>query len=64
MPAHEEIFISYSHDSVEHVKYVLGLSNRLRSEGIDSILDQYETSPPEGWPRWMDKKIRESNTFY
>ena len=60
MSANEEVFISYSHDSVEHVQRVLALSNRLRSDGIDCVLDQYETSPPEGWPRWMDKKIRDS----
>lgn len=56
----EEVFISYSHDSPEHIRAVLELSNRLREEGVDCALDQYETSPPEGWPRWMDKKIRES----
>ncbi|MDP8206238.1 MAG: TIR domain-containing protein [Candidatus Electryonea clarkiae] len=55
-----EVFISYSHDSVEHVRRVLELSDKLRSEGIDCILDQYEASPPEGWPRWMDKKIRDA----
>jgi hypothetical protein len=60
MSANEEVFISYSHDSVEHVQRILALSNRLRSDGIDCVLDQYETSPPEGWPRWMDKKIRDS----
>jgi TIR domain len=58
MPTNEEIFISYSHDSIEHIHLVLELSNRLRSEGLDCILDQYEESPPEGWPRWMDKNIR------
>jgi hypothetical protein len=56
----EEVFISYSHDSPEHIRAVLELSNRLREEGVDCALDQYETSPPEGWPRWMEKKIREA----
>lgn len=51
------VFISYSHDSPEHAGIVLSLSNRLRSEGIDCVLDQYESSPPEGWPRWMDREI-------
>ena len=60
MAQSEEVFISYSHDSVDHVKRVLDLSNRLRSEGVDCALDQYEVSPPEGWPRWMDKKIRDA----
>jgi tetratricopeptide (TPR) repeat protein len=52
------IFISYSHDSPEHAVRVLALSDRLRSDGIDCILDQYEDSPPEGFPRWMDRQIR------
>jgi len=56
----EEVFISYSHDSVEHIQRVLELSNRLRTEGVDCALDQYEKSPKEGWPRWMDKKIRDA----
>lgn len=56
-----EVFISYSHDNLEHAKRVLGLSNKLRAEGIDCVLDQYEESPPEGWPRWMDKKIRDAS---
>jgi len=55
-----EVFISYSWDSEEHVHTVLDLSNRLRSEGVDCDLDQYEQSPPEGWPRWMDRKIRDA----
>ncbi|MBW7995241.1 MAG: TIR domain-containing protein [Candidatus Glassbacteria bacterium] len=60
MAKSEEVFISYSHDSVEHDKKVLDLSNHLRSEGVDCVLDQYEDSPPEGWPRWMDKQIRDA----
>lgn len=55
-----EVFISYSWDSDDHVSTVLELSNRLRLDGIDCILDQYESSPPEGWPLWMDKKLRDS----
>ena len=48
------VFISYSHDSDEHRDRVLGLSERLRKDGIETILDRYvEGSPDEGWPRWM-----------
>src|SRR5438132_13608467 len=54
-----EVFISYSWDSEAHRRAVLELSNRLRSEGIDCVIDQYEVSPRDGWPRWMDKKIRD-----
>ena len=60
MAASEEVFISYSQESVEHSERVLALSDRLRGEGVDCVLDQYEVAPPEGWPRWMDKKIRDA----
>ncbi|MES2671114.1 MAG: SEFIR domain-containing protein [Pseudomonadota bacterium] len=53
------IFISYSHDSDEHRQRVLGLSERLRADGIETILDRYveRGSPPEGWPRWMQDAL-------
>jgi hypothetical protein len=54
------VFISYTHDSEEHARVVLSLSNRLRSDGIDCVLDQYESSPPEGWPQWMDREIKKA----
>ncbi len=48
------VFISYSHDSKALRESVLALSERLREDGIETILDQYVNgSPPEGWPRWM-----------
>ena len=55
------VFISYSHDSSEHRARVLKLSNRLREEGVDSQIDRYETSPPEGWPRWMNAQFRNAS---
>lgn len=56
-----KVFISYSHDNTEHSKKVLEFSNKLRKQGLDCNIDQYEESPPEGWPRWMDKQIDTSN---
>jgi tetratricopeptide (TPR) repeat protein len=55
------VFISYSHDSPEHADRVLALSDHLRTDGIDCILDQYQDSPPEGFPRWMDRQIRDAD---
>jgi hypothetical protein len=52
-----KVFISYSHDSSDHAERVLALSDKLRQEGIDCHIDQYEVSPPEGWPRWMENRI-------
>lgn len=61
MSALDEVFISYSWDSEEHLAAVLSLSDRLRGDGFDCVLDQYEVSPHEGWPRWMDRKIAEAS---
>ena len=51
------VFISYSHDSAEHRDRVLGLAENLRDDGVDVHLDQYEVSPPQGWPQWMLDQI-------
>ena len=59
MPDH--VFISYSHDSEEHQQNVLNLADRLRDEGIDCIIDQYEESPSEGWVRWAINQIEEAD---
>ena len=56
-----KVFISYSHDSQEHMDRVLALSDRLRADGIDCSIDQYETSPPEGWARWCNNQIEEAD---
>ena len=56
-----KVFISYSHDSPEHMERVLQLANRLQVDGIDAVLDQYEGVPGEGWPAWMEKKSREAD---
>ena len=57
---HHRVFISYSHDSEEHQQKVLEFVDRLRDEGIDCIIDQYEESPPEGWVRWAINQIEEA----
>lgn len=56
-----KVFVSYSHDSQEHKDRVLALSNHLRSEGINCILDQYEEVFPEGLQLWMEKQIRDAD---
>jgi hypothetical protein len=55
------VFVSYSHDSTSHTQRVLALADRLRTDGIDVRLDQYTSNPPEGWPRWMQNQLRESD---
>ena len=59
-PHNPKVFISYSHDSLEHSDRVRELSDRLRADGVDCTLDQYEISPSEGWPRWTDNQISDA----
>lgn len=56
-----KVFISYAHRDQNYEDAVLRLSNRLRSEGIDASIDQYEEAPAEGWPRWMEKQVATSD---
>lgn len=56
-----KVFISYSWDSPQHKDNVLKLADRLRADGIDCNIDQYEESPPEGWPRWMRNQVKQSD---
>jgi|GEM_PF-6103950 len=56
-----KVFLSYSHDSAEHKDRVLAVCDRLRADGIDAWIDQYETSPPEGWPRWCANRVEKAD---
>lgn len=54
-------FISYSHDSLEHKKWVLDLATRLRSAGVDAILDQWELGPGSDIPHFMEKHLAQAD---
>jgi tetratricopeptide (TPR) repeat protein len=51
------VFISYSHDSSEHCDRVLAFVQRLRGDGIDAWIDQFEESTDQGWPLWCARQI-------
>lgn len=50
-------FLSYSHDSLEHKKWVLDLATRLRSNGIESIIDQWSLGPGDDLPHFMEQNL-------
>jgi hypothetical protein len=54
-----KVFVSYSHnaDIPDYKDRILALADRLRSDGIDCNIDQYNPAPPEGWPRWMLNQV-------
>ncbi len=56
------VFICYSHDSEEHQKNVLDLSEKLKQKNITVKLDLYEESClKQSWPSWMLINIYEVN---
>ncbi|MDC0675177.1 SEFIR domain-containing protein [Nannocystis radixulma] len=56
------IFISYTHDSDEHAAKVRRLADSLRTVGLLTVLDQYESpGPSAGWPFWMERELQAAN---
>jgi hypothetical protein len=56
-----KVFISYSHDSFEHKRWTLDLATRLRSSGIDAILDQWELKAGDDIPHFMETHLASSD---
>lgn len=52
-----KVFISYSHESQEHKKWVLDLAVRLRNNGVDAIIDQWELRPGDDLPHFMETNL-------
>lgn len=57
----KKVFISYAWEDVTFSEKILKLSNKLRENGIDAIIDQYEENPDLGWPMWMENQIENSD---
>jgi len=55
------VFISYSHDTQEHKKWVLDLATRLRNTGIDAALDQWDLKPGDDLPHFMEQNLAKSD---
>lgn len=55
------VFISYSHDNQEHKLWVLQLATRLRGNGVDAILDQWDLGPGGDLPHFMEQSITKAD---
>lgn len=53
-------FISYSWDTPQHKQWVRAFAARLRADGIDVHLDQWDTAPGDQLPAFMERAIREN----
>ncbi len=61
MAEHPRVFISYSHDSPEHKRWVSELGTKLRHNGIDAILDQWDLGPGDDITLFMESGLRNSD---
>lgn len=52
-----KVFVSYSHDSQPHKKWVMDFATRLRNSGVDAILDQWELQPGDDIPLFMERNL-------
>lgn len=52
-----KVFISYSHDSPEHKRWVLEFATTIRERGVDAILDQWELRPGDDLPHFMETHL-------
>lgn len=55
------LFVSYSHDGEEHSSWVLQLAARLRSNGVDVILDQWNLKLGQDLPSFMERGLSDSH---
>ena len=56
-----KVFISYSHDSPEHKRWVSELGAKLRRNGVDAILDQWELKLDQDLTQFVESGIRDAD---
>ncbi len=54
-------FISYSWDSDVHKIWVRDFASRLRNDGVETILDQWEVVPGSQVPHFMEASVRDND---
>ncbi len=55
------VFITYSHDSADHKKWVLDFATTLRNRGIDAVLDQWDLKPGDDLPHFMETQLESAD---
>jgi TIR domain len=55
------VFVSYSHDTPDHKRWVLEFAAELRRNGIDPIIDAWDLRPGDDVPKFMERGVRDSN---
>ena len=56
-----KVFISYSHDSQDHKDWVRSFAQRLKANGVNVILDQWDIRLGQDITIFMERNLQESN---
>ena len=61
-----KVLLSYRHESSEHLAKVRDLGQRLKSSGVEVILDQFcedenKGAPNEGWASWSSAQVKQAD---
>lgn len=59
--ASPRVFISYSHDDKNHKAWITTFATRLRENGVDVVLDQWDTEPGDDLAKFMEHSVKESD---
>lgn len=55
------VFVSYSHDSPDHKRWVADLATKLMASGINVVFDQWELRLGDDLPKFMERGVRDSD---
>lgn len=59
MAENPKVFIPYSHDSSEHKRWVSELGTKLRHNGVDAILDQWDLGPGDDITLFIESGLKD-----
>src|SRR5271165_1432616 len=54
-------FMSYAWEDEPHREWVRALAGQLRTDGVETILDRWQTVPGDQLPQFMESAVRESD---
>lgn len=55
------VFISYSHDSRDHKRWVAKLAEALRANHVEVIFDQWDLEPGDDVPKFMERAVKSAD---
>src|SRR5258708_3535262 len=56
-----KVFVSYSHESADHIGWVTDLSTALRKNGIDIILDRWDVRLGQDFTKFMERSVNDAD---